>query len=93
MGCRSLRGKVRAGSVIKPGPGTATNRCERNACFEALITFGIENWYGPQGVPAQVDRIERKDIVVRAKVDTAGQAAHDVVMVKGQDFARTPRLL
>jgi uncharacterized membrane-anchored protein len=88
-----IAGTVRAGIVFKPGAGTGSIGCERNTCFEGLIAFGIENWYGPQGVPAQVDRIERKEIVVRAKVDTAGRPALDALVVKGQDFARTPRLL
>ena len=88
-----IAGKVRAGAIVKAGVGTGANRCEREACFEGLIAFGIENWYGPQGVPAQVDRIDRKDILVRAKVDTSGRPALDALVVKGQDFARTPRLL
>jgi uncharacterized membrane-anchored protein len=92
-GAPFIVGKVRAGAIIKGGVGTGAIRCEREACFEGIIAFGIETWYGPQGVPAQVDRIDRKDIVVRAKVDASGRPALDALVVKGQDFARTPRLL
>ena len=56
------------------------------------MTYGIENWYGPQGVPAKLDRTARKEILVEARVATDGVAVIDGITVGGTTFARTARL-
>ena len=45
-----------------------------------------------EGGPAQVDRIDRKDILVRARLDAAGRPVLDALVIKGEDFGRTARL-
>lgn len=87
-----IAGKVRSGTVSLAGAGRTEPKCDKEACFQGEIVYGIENWFGPQGVPAKVDRIDRKDIVVRVKLDPQGTPALDALLVKGEDFARTARL-
>jgi uncharacterized membrane-anchored protein len=91
-GVAYIAGKIRSGTLSSTGAGTATAKCEQAACFQGDIAYGIENWFGPQGVPAKVDRIDRRDILVRARLDAAGRPVLDALVVKGEDFARTARL-
>lgn len=77
---------VRGASWTNPVP------CERPVCFHGTITYGIEKWYGPQGVPAKLDRIDRNDILVEARLAPDGQALIDGLLVGGQPFAKTARL-
>lgn len=66
--------------------------CERPVCFHGTITYGIEKWYGPQGVPAKLDRMDRKDIAVDVRVGADGHAILDGIRVGGHPFATTARL-
>ena len=91
-GVTYMAGKVRYGAVNATGAGRFEPKCDKEACFQGDLVYGIEKWFGPQGVPARVDRIERKDIVVRAKLDAQGRPALDALVVKGEDFGRTARL-
>ena len=91
-GVTYIAGKVRSGTVSLAGAGRSEPKCDKDACFEGAIVYGIENWFGPQGVPAKVDRIDRKDIVVRVRLDPQGRPALDALVVKGEDFGRTARL-
>jgi uncharacterized membrane-anchored protein len=56
------------------------------------VTYGIEQWYGAQGVPAKLDRAPRKDILVDVRVAADGNAVLDGILVAGQPFAKTARL-
>jgi uncharacterized membrane-anchored protein len=98
-----IAGRLGSGTLVRQGTsmgalprGAArTNEaivCERPACISALVSYGIENWYGPQGVPAKLDRAERKDIVVEARVASDGVAAIDGIVVGGIPFVKTARL-
>ena len=91
-GVTYIAGTVRSGTLNAAGAGAGTAKCDKEACFQGDIAYGIENWFGPQGVPAKVDRIDRRDILVRARLDPAGRPALDALVVKGEDFARTARL-
>ena len=75
-----------AGRSTEPVP------CERPICFHGTITYGIEKWYGPQGVPAKLDRVDRKDIAMDVRVAADGHAVIDGVRVGGEPFAKTARL-
>ena len=78
-----------------PGANARTTEalvCESRACITGRVTYGIENWYGPQGVPAKLDRTARKEILVEARVATDGVAVIDGITVGGTTFARTARL-
>ncbi|HEX8664324.1 MAG TPA: GDYXXLXY domain-containing protein [Beijerinckiaceae bacterium] len=91
-GVTFIAGTVRSGSLSSVGAGNGAAKCDKEACFQGDIVYGIENWFGPQGVPAKVDGIDRRDIVVRARLDAAGRPALDALVVKGEDFGRTARL-
>jgi uncharacterized membrane-anchored protein len=56
------------------------------------VTYGIERWYGAQGVPAKLDRAARKDILVDVRVAADGNAVLNGILVAGQPFAKTARL-
>lgn len=66
--------------------------CQHAACLTGVVTYGIERWYGAQGVPRQLDRTARKDILVDARVAPDGTAVIDGITVAGKAFARTARL-
>jgi uncharacterized membrane-anchored protein len=91
-GVTYIAGTVRSGTVNAAGAGVGTVKCDKETCFQGDIVYGIENWFGPQGVPAKVDRIDRRDILVRARLGAGGRPALDALVVKGEDFGRTARL-
>ncbi|WP_407523974.1 GDYXXLXY domain-containing protein [Methylobacterium oryzisoli] len=86
-----LRGTVRFGTLTRRGEGKP-GACAHDLCFSGTIAYGIERWYGPQGVPANLDTLDRGRIRVRARVSQDGTAALDAILIDGRDFARTPRL-
>jgi uncharacterized membrane-anchored protein len=66
-----VRGKISYGSYqtnIDP------ERCPSGRCFSGQVTYGIESWFGPQGVPAQVDRVARNKILAVVRIDRTGTA-------------------
>jgi uncharacterized membrane-anchored protein len=88
---------VRQGSPLtvraRPGgPPSEPATCQRPACLTGAVTYGIERWYGAQGVPAKLDRAARKDVLVDVRVAADGTAVLDGITVAGQVFARTARL-
>ncbi|MGU3538023.1 GDYXXLXY domain-containing protein [Methylobacterium sp. A54F] len=88
---------VRRGAPVNVRPGANVRAsepatCEHAACLSGAVTYGIEHWYGPQGVPAKLDRTARKDILVEARVANDGVAVLDGILIAGQSFARTARL-
>ncbi|MBY0297932.1 MAG: GDYXXLXY domain-containing protein [Methylobacterium sp.] len=86
-----LRGTVQFGSLTRRGEGKP-GACAHDLCFSGAIAYGIERWYGPQGVPANLDTLDRGRIRVRARVGEDGIASLDAILIDGEDFARTPRL-
>lgn len=83
-----LRGTVRFGSLTRDG---GRSPCA-GLCFSGAVDYGLERWYGPQGVPADLDRLDRGRIRIRARVDGEGMAILDALLVDGREVARTPRL-
>lgn len=89
---------ARQGTAIKSVSGArasgATDAvvCLVSACLTGRVSYGIENWFGPQGVPGKLDRAARKDVVVEVRLGADGIAAIDGIQVGGQYFARTARL-
>jgi uncharacterized membrane-anchored protein len=66
--------------------------CQRPTCLTGVVNYGIERWYGAQGVPAKLDRTARKDVLVEARVASDGRAVIDGITVAGKAFAKTARL-
>lgn len=96
-----IKGRITFGTLERQGepmrfrPVPVEDRpmiCQRFACLTASVTYGIEQWYGAQGVPAQLDRTPRKDILVDVRVGSNGSAVIDALTVNGQTFASTTRL-
>lgn len=75
-----------AGQPIEPAT------CQHPACLAGVVNYGIERWYGAQGVPAKLDRTARKDVLVEARVASDGSAVIDGIMVAGKSFVKTARL-
>ncbi|MFE1600712.1 GDYXXLXY domain-containing protein [Methylobacterium sp. ID0610] len=84
----ALRGRLRFGTLTRGG----SPACGAGPCFSGGIVYGIERWYGPQGAPAELDRLDRARIRVRVRVDPTGEAVLDALLVDGREVARTPRL-
>lgn len=88
-----IAGTLQLGTLVREGaPLAAKAVCDKPACLSGSVSYGIENWYGPQGVPAKLDRAARKDILVEARIGANGVAALDGLRVGGTTFARTARL-
>jgi uncharacterized membrane-anchored protein len=98
-----IRGRLRSATLVRQGaplsprgrvggqpPEVAT--CPHPACFTGTVSYGIEHWYGAQGVPAKLDRTARKDVLVTARVASDGAAVIDGITVAGETFAKTARL-
>ena len=69
-----------------------TGVCQHPACLTAAVSYGIERWYGAQGVPGKLDRTMRKDILIEARLASDGDAVIDGITVAGKPFAKTARL-
>lgn len=92
-GALFVAGTLRFGTLVREGaPLAAKAVCDKPACLSGSVSYGIETWYGPQGVPAKLDRAARGDIRVEARIGADGQAVLDAVRVGGATFARTARL-
>ncbi len=72
-----------------PLPGE--DACRTN-CLTATVTYGIEQWYGEQGVPAKLDRMERNAILVDVRLGSDGTPSLDGLTVDGKTFSTTARL-
>jgi uncharacterized membrane-anchored protein len=48
------------------------------------VTYGIESWFGPQGLPAQVDRTARNQVVAVVRVDRSGTAVLADLLIGGK---------
>lgn len=92
-GALFIAGTLQFGTLAREGAALAAKAvCDKPVCLSGIVTYGIENWYGPQGVPVKLDRAARKDILVEARIGADGVAALDAVRVGGTTFARTARL-
>lgn len=98
-----IKGRLASGTLVRQGaplsvrartngqPAEPTT-CDRPACLTGVVTYGIERWYGAQGVPGKLDRTARKDVLVDVRVVSDGTAVIDGITVAGKTFARTARL-
>src|SRR5262249_27933524 len=66
-----IRGKVIYGGFLTGGDLT---KCPSGRCFSGRVDYGIETWFGPQGVPAQVDRAARNEVTAVVRIDRHGAA-------------------
>lgn len=98
-----IKGRLASGTLVRQGAPlnvqARTNRqpadptmCDRPACLTGIVTYGIERWYGAQGVPGKLDRTARKDVLVDVRVALDGMAVIDGITVAGKTFAKTARL-
>jgi uncharacterized membrane-anchored protein len=74
-----ITGKVSAGTYSE----TASPKCPQGRCFSGAITYGIEDWFGPQGVPATVDHAARGSLTAIARVSESGEAVLANLMLDG----------
>ena len=80
-----IRGKVRFGGFLTGGDAA---KCPSGRCFSGSIDYGIENWFGPQGVPAQVDRAARNQVTAVVRIDRHGNAVLADLMINGAVVGR-----
>jgi uncharacterized membrane-anchored protein len=80
-----IRGKLRFGGFqIRPDPA----KCPSGRCFNGGIDYGIETWFGPQGVPAQVDRAARNQLTAVVRIDAHGNAVLADLLIDGKPVGR-----
>lgn len=98
-----IKGHLSSGTLVRQGAPLDTRvrrgpqptepvTCQHPVCLTGVVNYGIERWYGAQGVPAKLDRSARKDVLVEARVASDGSAVIDGIVVAGQSFAKTARL-
>jgi len=75
-----IRGKVRFGGFLTGGDAA---KCPSGRCFSGGIDYGIENWFGPQGVPAQVDRAAGNQVTAVVRIDPHGNAVLADLLING----------
>ena len=80
-----IRGKVRTGGIVI---GSDAAKCLGGRCFSGWIDYGIENWFGPQGVPAQVDRAARSQVTAVVRIDRSGTAVLADLLIDGSPVGR-----
>jgi uncharacterized membrane-anchored protein len=80
-----IRGKVRFGGFLTGGDAA---KCPSGRCFNGGIDYGIENWFGPQGVPAEVDRAARNQVIAVVRIDPHGNAVLADLMINGVAVGR-----
>jgi uncharacterized membrane-anchored protein len=75
-----IRGKVRFGGFLTNGDAA---KCPIGRCFSGGIDYGIENWFGPQGVPGEVDRAARNQVIAVVRIDPHGNAVLADLLING----------
>jgi uncharacterized membrane-anchored protein len=80
-----IRGKIDFGGY---GNGADQAKCPSARCFSGRVAYGIETWFGPQGVPAQVDRAARNQVTAVVRVDRHGDAVLADLMIDGKPIGR-----
>jgi len=98
-----IKGRLASGTLVRQGatlsvrartngqPAEPTT-CDCPACLTGVVTYGVERWYGAQGVPGKLDRTARKDVLVDVRVASDGTAVIDGITLAGKTFAKTARL-
>ena len=80
-----IRGKVHFGGFLTGGDAT---KCPSGRCFSGGIAYGIENWFGPQGVPAKVDQAARNQVTAVVRIDGHGKAVLADLLINGVPAGR-----
>ena len=80
-----IRGKVVYGGFLTGGDA---GKCPSGRCFSGRVDYGIENWFGPQGVPAQVDRAARNQVTAVVRIDPHGNAVLADLLINGVAVGR-----
>jgi uncharacterized membrane-anchored protein len=80
-----IRGRITYGSYqIQVDPA----KCPSGRCFDGQVTYGIETWFGPQGVPAKVDRAARNQVTAVVRIDRSGTAVLADLLIDGSPVGR-----
>src|SRR5262249_41596125 len=79
-----IRGKVQFGGFL----ARTDDKCPSGRCFGGRVEYGIENWFGPQGVPAQVDRAARNQVIAVVRIDGHGNAVLADLLINGVPAGR-----
>jgi uncharacterized membrane-anchored protein len=74
-----IKGKVLSGTYS----ANASEKCPQGRCFSGGIIYGIEDWFGPQRVPAAVDRAARGSLTAIARVSESGEAVLADLLLDG----------
>jgi uncharacterized membrane-anchored protein len=67
--------------------GQYTQLCPGGGCFTGTLVYGIEQWFGPQGLPAQVDRVKAGSLTVVIRVAPDGTAVLASLLMDGRPVA------
>ncbi len=79
-----IRGKVRFGGFLS----RADEKCPSGRCFSGGVIYGIESWFGPQGLPAQVDSTPRNQVTALVRIDRHGNAVLADLLINGTAAGR-----
>lgn len=80
-----IRGKIRyGGHQTRVDPA----KCPSGRCFSGQVEYGIESWFGPQGVPAKVDRATRNQVTAVVRIDRGGTAVLADLLIDGNPVGR-----
>jgi uncharacterized membrane-anchored protein len=71
-----IKGTIRNGSY--------TPTCTVGGCFSGNVNYGIEQWFGPQGVPAQIDRARAGSLTAVARIAADGTAVLALLLIDGK---------
>jgi uncharacterized membrane-anchored protein len=74
-----IKGKVSTGAFSE----MTSEKCPQGRCFTGGIVYGIEDWFGPQGVPATVDRAAPASLTAIARVSESGEAVLADLLLDG----------
>jgi uncharacterized membrane-anchored protein len=83
QGSLFIKGTIRDGRY-DPRPSPA---CPEGGCFTVTITYGIEQWFGPQGIPAQVDRALAGTVTAVVRVASDGTPVLTSLLIDGKPAA------
>jgi uncharacterized membrane-anchored protein len=84
-GALFIRGKIRSGGhQARVDPA----KCPSGRCFSGQVEYGVETWFGPQGVPAKVDRAARNQVTAVVRIDRSGTAVLADLLIDGNPVGR-----
>lgn len=94
-----IKGRLESAAIVRQMdamnsryPARPPQACDMTGCLTGSVNYGIGQWYGSQGVPAQLDSMGKNRIVVEARLGSDGVAVIDTILVDGRVFAQTGHL-